>query len=381
LALSVILLALVYWYAYVVGGRSTAVWTCVLMALAVSQINYSVEVRPYMLSSVLVVGAMLAVYYMERGKGPMWFAALLVLLPLMLLTHYLTAGVVVAILVYGLLKPRAPGRFQLCMAAAFGMLMFGALWGRNLGSAAQIQVPFLMDPGSRWVDHLHRAASLPLVYLSHPRWPAVPSWYTWLGAVLLVAPIWAMRSRRELVLSYLVVVCTGLMLLVYDMRHATKLLAVVRYSIVAAPAVFILVTYCTPRWRWVVPAILAIVAVSSFRQVIYMRTEDYRAVARQIDDRGGAVPVAMLLTADGGFEAGLLHMGVQAYLKDESRMWYGGVAEGPGMTPLPSSPCGRWWIIAKKRFVPAGYVLEKSVPVVKVGVLELVKEGDKAVRQ
>lgn len=255
------------------NGPAAAVWAAVLMAVSGQQIYYAQEVRSY--STIVALGLVAAAVLIEverRGPSVLRLAGFAALSLLLVMTHYFTVGLLLALSGYALIRlPRraAAGILTAMLVAAvvfvlawgpFFLRQRGAMGLENQGGAA-----FLLEKGSSHGWHtLLRLVSLPAQSLSPAEFMApasVPPLVAWVAPPAFAAPLWFIRRRPDLLLWYLWVVGVVLPLAALDVARSSMHLAFPRYTLLAGPAIFAVIAAGFSRLRGAWPHVAPAAAV------------------------------------------------------------------------------------------------------------------------
>jgi uncharacterized membrane protein len=284
-------------------GTTTALWAAALMAVAGPQIQYAQEARNYTLLMLEALGAAAALLRIEK-RGPNFAraGALCLCVLAAALTHYLCLGTLVALAVYAVARLR--GKALVVSIAAFAAA--AVLW-LPLGAPVALRqshnlsepraTEFLNDfaPG-----HLARTAQrfalLPVRFFTEPMGnvtaPAA------VGAVAFVLAALLAWRRRELLIWALWLWLTVLPILALDLLRTTQHLEFIRYTLLAAPALYVLVAASLsdrPGKLRFLPPLLVILACLGALQAAYQTwwKADWRLFAQAIDraERDGDVTV------------------------------------------------------------------------------------------
>src|SRR5439155_14818712 len=154
-------------------GTCAGLWTAAIMALAVPMIQYSQEVRGYILGLCFGCGLIAAVMRIEHlGPTRRRIAAAALCALGMALTHYYTLGALLAVTIYTLAVLRGPAGRAVITALLIAAAAFLLLWGwplivqlRNVAGNNQ----YLIEPADAHLRlTLRRLILLPLAYLNDP---------------------------------------------------------------------------------------------------------------------------------------------------------------------------------------------------------------------
>jgi hypothetical protein len=268
------------------------------MALAGPQIDYAQEAKHYALLS---AWALLACFFMVQieklGPGRRAIGLFLAMLAA-LFTHYYFIAPLAALFAYAILRLRDRARRQSLTALIAATALFAIAWGPAIvhqRSHANQDMGYLRDtaPGGPLPRGLARAAAVPVLLLDEP--PAEHRTSAVIGGVMIyAAAVMTLRRRPDVLLWAIwlpVVVCLPLAI---DLTRNTWGLAMVRYTLVAGPAVYCLLAIIgwawAPRSRWVrhaVPLAVALSCVAAMPHVYAPSKADWRTLGRQLAARAG----------------------------------------------------------------------------------------------
>jgi hypothetical protein len=302
---------------------ATGLWAALLTALAQPQIDVAQDARPYALATLFVLAAVDALLRMERlGIRPRRAVALGAFVAAACLTHYFVLPVVAAIGLYSLLRLSAPARrsAMLALLAAAGFVL--AVWGRGLWSQRQN----FSDPWMYWnndasphhvADTLLRAAGLPIRFLADPYGGpnAIAA-----AAVIYVLPWLLMRRRPALLLPALWMIGCVALVAGLDLYRGTLQLMWVKYTIFAAPALYLMLPMIGGSgWLGRIVALAAVLYCAQGVGQAYQSVSgepDYRRVAADADRLGrGAEPILFAGGGWGEWYTADLYMGFERYTR------------------------------------------------------------------
>lgn len=212
------------------------------MAVAPSQVQFAQEVRPYALMTMVSLAAAWALVSFERGGANSWrLVAFAIALLAMMLTHYFLAGVAAALVAYGSLRTRGVARRNLLIAVAIATAVFVLAWGPSMwaqrAAFADENTDFLNDEGpGRVLRTVARVAALPpRLFTEFLGGKVLPS--ILLGGIVLFAA-WLARRRDDLLLWCLWLGGAVGLIAFVDLTRSTRHLHFLRYTLVAAPALY-----------------------------------------------------------------------------------------------------------------------------------------------
>jgi Dolichyl-phosphate-mannose-protein mannosyltransferase len=300
------------------ASASAGLWAALLMALAQPQIIYSQDARPYALViffTLLAADGLIRIVRLgpsaarsiAMGSGALAAS----------LTHYFVLPAFLAMGVYSIVRlgdqPRRRVLLAFLIAGALSLL----LWGRQ----AWDQRANFTDPWMYWFygkepHHvavtIGRLAELPMRYLLEP--PNTTN-APWLAAVIYGFPFLQCRKNRDLLLPGFWLLGCAALLGGLDLVRSTNLLDSIKYTLVAGPAVYlILPTILNGRGAWIVPLAGAIACVLVFPQTYETVKSDFRGAAMNV---ARSVPPGGTLVISGGgwgsWYGGLLYLAVEHY--------------------------------------------------------------------
>jgi uncharacterized membrane protein len=300
---ALISVALLYDVARLSNGRSIAIWACILFALAQPQIQYARETRNY---TWLIACALLAADALVRiekfGPTRRRLAALMIGVLATLLTHYFGIGMLVGLGLYAFSCTRGRTRQQVLAAFALAILVFAICWGpfmwqqRALASTSDQSTNFLLDkPGNhlRWT--FYRLTVLPGVLLAEPRGAAL--YICYLGAALYVLPLIALRRRPDLLIWIFWMLGVIGVIAALDFSRDTHHLGLIRYTLLAGPAVYVLipaiVSQLSPWLRHAIPAVAGAYCLWALPHAYQSAVADPKVIAAQVQST--AQPQDLLL--------------------------------------------------------------------------------------
>jgi Dolichyl-phosphate-mannose-protein mannosyltransferase len=279
------------------AGVGVGLWASLLMAVAEPQILYSQDARPYMLALVFILAAADALLRMERfGGSRRRSIAFCSGLAFACLTHYFTIGAIAAMGIYALvqfdgnLRRRTLAAFV--VAAGLFLLLWGyGLWLQRLNFSGSWMYWFLNTDRNPVAATLERAAVLPLRYLAEP--PANSPMTTSCSAVLYLLP-WLLcyRQRRMILLGAWLLGCTALVTAL-DLFRNTDQLEWIKYTLCAAPAVYLILPMLARGWARHFIAASALVYCLLALPSAYRNVDDFKG-----DFKGMAADLDRLARAD-----------------------------------------------------------------------------------
>ena len=258
---SLVSVVLIYDVGRMLAGRTAGLWAAALLALATPQVLYALEVRNYTIQYAIALAAASILLRIERS-GASWLrlvgfgTAVLALV----LSHYFSLGVVIALGLYALLRLRKSDRVRTVAAMVVAAGVFAGLWGpAMLGqgpkfSAAENMWLFDLRP-YRWLRALDDSLLAPAKLITRLNDMTLGIGYLIGFAVLGLVLLW--RRRPELQLPLLWLFCGIGLLTVLDMARSSIHLTFIRYSTLSGIGIYLLLAVVLAPWRGlrhVVPA-------------------------------------------------------------------------------------------------------------------------------
>jgi uncharacterized membrane protein len=225
----------------------TALLAAALMSISAGQIEFAREARAYALAVLLTLTALNALVRIEKfGSKNSRLIGLAVSLLLGMLTHYLFAGVAIAIAAYAVLRFHRTPLKKILAAFTGSAALFALLWAipfyRQIRNIPAERAPFLYESGTDHISNtLLRLLYLPAALVTD-KWPRgsfaadLPLLIVSVMAYLLL-PIMLIR-RRSSPIWLLWLAATAGMLCISDCWRGTDMLKYLRYTILAGPAVY-----------------------------------------------------------------------------------------------------------------------------------------------
>jgi uncharacterized membrane protein len=312
------------------NGPFVALTACLLMALAAPMVEYGQTVRNY---AFLLAAGLAAANVLVRITGDnaaSWRRLVLLALALLAtaLSHYFAAGALLAMFAYAAIRLRGGVRLRVLGAFIAAGVLFAACW-----------VPFMVRQIPRFSTEdpttvfLVRTGAEQLLYKQHSalallatpaRWLIEPPaefavYAVWLGGVLWLIPAWGVvRRRPEMLFWTLWVAGTVGVIALLDLARSTTHLVYIRYTLLAAPALYVLLGAVLDSargvWRMVVPALAVAIAALGLPGGSRPEYPDWRGLAAYIDERAGPEDV-LVFVAPGKPEwtAGYMYMAQSHY--------------------------------------------------------------------
>jgi hypothetical protein len=317
--------ALIFDVGRLLGDAGVGLWAALLMALAQPEIIYSREARPYaLLAAAALAAADALVRIVKLGPNRRRRLALFTCLVAACLTHYFVLPAIVAMLVYALVRLRGSIRQEvlICFLAAGGAVL--VFWGHGLW----MQRANFSDPWMYWFrddlpDHIsqtwRRFAALPLRYLAEP---SNRSGAAILGGIVLYLLPWLLvRRKPAILLPAMWLLGCAMLITLLDLSRQTNQLAWIKYSLLAGPAVYLIIPMLlNARLKHVLPLAAAIYCAIATPQIYEDARNgakgDFKTLAADLGNRTKPDDVILFAGAGwGDWYTGTLYMGVERYAK------------------------------------------------------------------
>ena len=279
---SVAAIALLYAAAAPDVGSTTALWACLIMAVASPQVQFAQEARDYMPAVTLSLAAAVAARRLpSRGAT----VALGTCLLLLMLTNYLAAPV--AAVIAGSAMVRRSTRRSAVLATSVAAVVYLAVWGWAVPMqwrSAAGETAWLTDTvpghaGRAWLS----LARLPV------RWVAdVDGRFVAVGGLLFLALPWAIVVKPTRTWALWVAVPMAVVAVGDLARHTTQA-TLLRYTLLATPGAYVLLAAAGRRTGWAVPAAAVVAGLlalpSAYAPPFKTDFKDpVQAVGRQLPD-------------------------------------------------------------------------------------------------
>jgi uncharacterized membrane protein len=321
----------------ILHGPRQALLAAAISALAIAQIDFAQEARSYpMLIFFGLCCADLVVRSEFLGVSRRRLILLAACVFAAALTHYLSAGALLALGVYTLVRLRGRARWQTLSAVAAGGILALAIWIPLFISQKQtlpsLSPTFLRE--ARVSDHLkltlYRIIGLPAEFLVGERGGEAMNSSAVLAIFLFTIPLPLIRLiyRRDLLLWVLWALGTIGFVAALDLAHQTTLVGYLRYTILASPAIYAVVaTFDWPRrallrdtLAFAFICILGIVAVRRSRTDLSAK-EDWRDLSNAVDTLAQPDDLLVFYNADPWVSSGTWFMGLKYYSPASHHPW------------------------------------------------------------
>jgi hypothetical protein len=312
-------------------GRSVALWTAAIMAVATPQIIFAQETRGYAMLSLFLLCAISAIARIQMlGTSMSRVAALAFSALAALLTHYTAIPALLAVTAYAIIQLRGQSRraaiFAILGAVAVFLICWGPVfWGQRHNFTSNLAWTADDSPGLLGRT-LGRLASLPIQFFITPLGGGINRPIARLGAVLYLAPLLLLRQRNLLIWVLLGGAIIGTTL-TSDLAQHRKGLETLRFTVPAAPAAYVLAVAVAGTFarRWlihVLPIIIVLGCLLSLPEAYnqFWKT-DLRGLTRDLDAEAGADALLIIpyRSKDQDWASSLLLAGIEHYSKHPHR--------------------------------------------------------------
>jgi 4-amino-4-deoxy-L-arabinose transferase-like glycosyltransferase len=290
---STIAVVLLYDVARLLNGPAIATWAAVLMALAQPEVQYAREAVSYaMLQMVALLAADALVRIEVLGFNRRRLFGLVAALLATLLTHYFCIGALAALGLYALIRLSGPTRAKTIGAFIAVAIIFIVIWGpfmwhQRIYFFNPIDTQFLLNDGP---DHIQKTlwqlALVPTRLLAEPR--GTTAGICAVTAVLFVLPFGLLKRQPKLLLWSLWMVGTVGLVAAMDLFRKTNHLVFIRYTLLAGPAVYVLIpavfaAVLGKGWRWqIIPAAAVLSCALAVPQAYIRYEDDTNFIAKEV---------------------------------------------------------------------------------------------------
>jgi uncharacterized membrane protein len=312
------------------NGAFAALVACLLMALAAPMVEYGQTVRNYAFLLAAALGGANVLVRIAGDNAATWPRLALLSLALLAaaLSHYFAAGTLLAMFAWAMMRFRGVVRLKALGAFVIAGLLFAAAWGPFM--LRQVERFATEDPTTVFLARqgteqlLYRRHSI-LALLALPnRWliepPSEMAMYAvCLGAVLWTVPAWALvRRRPETLFWTLWLAGTVGVVALLDFTRSTTHLVYPRYTLLAAPALYVLLPAvfagASGVWRALVPVVGITIAALGLLTRTRPPYPDWRGLAAYVDQRAGPSDVlAFIAPGKPEWSAGYMYMALTHY--------------------------------------------------------------------
>jgi uncharacterized membrane protein len=299
-----------------------ALWASLLLALCGPAIDFSMQVRGYMPVLAMILGAMAALgRIVHFGMNTRRLLAFSLCIFAAMLTHYFAIGPIAAIVLYAIITLRDAARkkiiFAVAIAAGIYLLCWGPMFWQQRANFERVH-EYLGDTSPDHTGNVVRAVLVtPARFLDEPT--SASRIAADFAAVLYVLPFFFLRKNpANLLLGLMIVFTVGLVAILDETRHTAQL-SELRYTLPAAPAIFLLVSALPlsgAKWlKHAIPSICAFACLFSIPKAHRPWDGDWRISARALEARstsGDAVIIAA--GGRGDWYANWLYLGISHYI-------------------------------------------------------------------
>jgi hypothetical protein len=338
------------------GSTAQGLAAAAMMALAPAQIDYSQTTRPYTMVAFLGLVVCDILFLIER-KGPSRARTIALFLAVVafVLTHYFTAGAIIAIVLFSALRFTAKTK-KIVLLAIFASLAFVvAAWGPMFWRARQLLAldSFVRGNG---VDILGSYINLPRRLLLHLSLETgFLAMYTF-AAVIYLSPALRIRRNPQLLLWWIWAICTPGFLLLWDIVRHTHFMTVTRYVLLDSPAIFVIFAtpFPTRLGKYVPSAFVLAAVVSAFArwQVGPEPLADIRAASQWIRSDVPAHDPVIISSGQFPNDPPFTYFAIAHYTEEWSRpvVFLDKYADAPLLASL--APYPRLWVFSRGGYNP-----------------------------
>jgi len=281
-----------------------------LFALAQPQIDYGRQALYYPLLLLAGMAAANAIVRIEKhGPSRPRLAALFLATLTALLTHYFCVGAIAALAAYALLRLRGDTRRRAVTVLLATCVVFAIIWApsmwrqRGYLSSQEALTQFTHNTAAHPVLETFRQALLvPSRLLVEPRQSTVVA--SMAMAVLYVLPFALLRRRPDMLFWGLWLGGVVAPIMVLDSVRTTNHLWFVRYTLLAGPAVYVLIPLslaAVARQAWMrnlVPAAAAVTCALAVPDVYHPWQTDPQAIVTEMGSQMGPEDVVIFYGRD-----------------------------------------------------------------------------------
>lgn len=284
---SMVALLLLFDVAQRLHGATTALLATALMAVAPPQVLYAQEARGYTLALALCLAAASAVVRIQQGgASPVRVAALGGFSLASVLTHYYAVGPVAGFVLYGVLRSPRRDRWRMAAALMVAAALFLATWGPVMWEQRERarSRPWIAAPEQTVGRLLARAASVPGLHVMATTIDTVDP--SEAGVLVVVAALFSLRLRRRYLAWLLCLGATVATVACLDAVLSVRQLSMVRYTVAASPATYVLLAAPLPlSSHWVRYAVFVVAAgAAAFRlpEAYFPRKPPWRSLGAAV---------------------------------------------------------------------------------------------------
>jgi uncharacterized membrane protein len=285
---SLIAIVLLFALGVEIHSPRAGLWACLLMAVAAPQIEQAQDARAYILVTTACLAAALALVRIDR-LGPTWPRCICLFLAALIapLMHYMAFATLAAMLVYSVVVMRGSARKWAIISLSTCVATFALLWGPHM-----LQQHYRMIDDTTWLVYgenshitsvLGDLCSMPVrLFLDLD---LLDSPFACLGCVALLLPLVYCRRNRETLLCWIWLVVPVVIGLVIDLSTHRRSLSMIRYTLAAAPGIYLMLGLLAAHMRrvgWIPTAFIAGCCAICIPSDYLSSLPDYREVSRFI---------------------------------------------------------------------------------------------------
>jgi uncharacterized membrane protein len=313
-------------------GPRIALIASSIFALAIGQVDIAQESRSYALLILQEIAACdLLIRIALLGATGRRLALLTLLLSAMFLTHYLSAGVLAALLIVAFIRLHGHDRRGTVAAFAAAAILLLAAWG--YGFRDQLRTIPFSDPtyfheifAHHIANSIYAVVCLPLQYLcGEDLGLRLPLWTHILATLFVVILLIRGFCRRDLLLWSVLFTAAIAFVAAIDLTRDSTLLQYSRYTILAAsPLCALLANVDWPKKRSLIP--LGIIASLAILAVIQMYRpppprQDFQQLAQTIDSHAMPDELLVFYNQSDWLSPGMWYMGYKYYSPSSKHPW------------------------------------------------------------
>jgi uncharacterized membrane protein len=330
--LSLIGLLVFYDVCRLLHGSTTALWATALASLSVAQLEFAQEARSYPMLILFGLLACDALVRIElRGANLPRLFTLGFCLVAAELTHYFAAPAIAALALYALLRLRGRDLLRTLIAFAAAAIFVAIVWGpfllQQLHSMPSFHPDFLTDKSaSPFITTVTLLLSLPskffcgdIFFTLHPTASLIAA----IVAALIVIPlplVYLAGHRRDMLIWILWLGAIVGFLTFTDLFRRASYLQYLRYSILAAPAVYAMLAGS----RRILPsiALAACIYLAASRAIVGAPPKgDWRGLSQAIEMYIPPDRVLAIYYDDPFVSPGMWYMALRYYQPNSNRPW------------------------------------------------------------
>jgi uncharacterized membrane protein len=301
-----------------------ALWACLLLSVCGPAIDYSMQVRGYMPMLAMVLGALAAMARITRfGVTTPRLLAFSICIFAAMLTHYFAIGPLAAIVLYAIITLGGSARKKILLVVALSSVIYLLCWGpmlwQQLGNFNHVH-SYLGDTSPNHTSHVIQAVlGIPARYFDEPMTSSRLA--ASFAAVLYLLPFLFIRKKPAMLLLGLMILFTIGLVAVLDETNHTAQLSELRYTLPAAPAIFLLVSSLplgNAKWlRHAIPAACVFACLFAIPRARRAWDADWRITASALATRAHSGDAVVIVSGGhGDWYAGWLYLGVSHYIPD-----------------------------------------------------------------